>query len=92
MPLLQVRDCPDDLYSSLSVRAKEQNRSIAQQTVFILKETFALQEDAKRINRSKALNALDALNLEMPLSAPSAVSLIRSERDSSPAFIPEPLK
>ena len=37
MPLLQVRDFPQDLYELLSRRAEEENRSITQQTIYMLK-------------------------------------------------------
>lgn len=38
MPALQVRDFPDDLYAELKSCAAEEDRSISQQTVHILRE------------------------------------------------------
>ena len=38
MPALQVRDFPDDLYAELKRCAAEEDRSISQQTVHILRE------------------------------------------------------
>ena len=38
MPALQVKDFPDDIYEQLRVVAAEENRSISQQTLVIIKE------------------------------------------------------
>lgn len=38
MPPLQVKDCPEDVYERLRACAKEENRSISQQTLTILQE------------------------------------------------------
>ena len=38
MPLLQVRDMPEDLYEKLADTAEQDNRSIAQETVGMLKK------------------------------------------------------
>jgi len=35
MPLLQVRDCPEDIYRKITQFAKQQNRTIAQQVVVL---------------------------------------------------------
>lgn len=53
MALLQVRDMPDDLYETLSRVAAAENRSIAQQTIVLLKKS--LQYDQKRKARRKQL-------------------------------------
>ena len=36
MPLLQVRDIPEDLYEKLAKVAQMENRSIAQETIVLL--------------------------------------------------------
>ncbi|MDR0499944.1 MAG: hypothetical protein LBG97_01670 [Coriobacteriales bacterium] len=38
MPALQVRDFPQELYSSLRERAKQEHRSISQQTIIAVRE------------------------------------------------------
>lgn len=38
MPALQVRDFPDDLYEQLKERAREEHRSIAQQTIVCVED------------------------------------------------------
>jgi len=42
MPILQVRDLPEDLYIKLNMIANEENRSIAQQAIMLLKESMSL--------------------------------------------------
>ena len=53
MPTLQVRDLPDDIYIKLNMIANEENRSIAQQTIVLLKESLGLHINNKL--RRKAL-------------------------------------
>ncbi|WP_461247530.1 ribbon-helix-helix domain-containing protein [Treponema sp. R6D11] len=38
MPLLQVRDFPGDVYEQIKFEAKRQHRTIAQQTVVLIKD------------------------------------------------------
>ena len=47
MPVLQVKDCPVDVYERLRVCASEENRSISQQALTIIEEFLDLREDAK---------------------------------------------
>ena len=53
MPTLQVRDLPEDLYIKLSMIPSEQNRSIAPQTIVLLRESLLLHSNNKL--RRKAL-------------------------------------
>ena len=53
MPTLQVRDLPEDIYVKLSMIAAEENRSIAQQTIALLRESLGLHKNNKL--RRKAL-------------------------------------
>ena len=43
MPSLQIRDVPDDVYEALALRARCENRSLAQQTVAELRRMPELQ-------------------------------------------------
>jgi hypothetical protein len=38
MPLLQVRDFPADIYEEIKFKAKSQHRTIAQQTIVLIKD------------------------------------------------------
>lgn len=79
--ILQVRDVPDELYESLSIVAKKENRSISQETIVLLKQALQLKEE--RILKRKALleelssfkNSLKNINL------PDPATLIREDRD-----------
>jgi len=80
MPLLQVRDFPDDLYDTLSQTAKNDNRSIAQETIVLLRRALAQQEG--RIARRKAvLKEIHEVTLQSSDSFPEPGELIREDRD-----------
>ena len=44
MALLQVRNCPDDIYEKLAQMAKRDNRSITQETICILGRAVGAEE------------------------------------------------
>ena len=80
MPLLQVRDIPEDLYDELSKVAKQDNRSIAQETIVLLRS--ALKLDTERIKRRKSLiDEARALNIDSADTLPDPVDLIREDRE-----------
>lgn len=80
MPLLQVRDIPEDLYEKLARTAEADNRSIAQETIVLLRKALNLKEE--RITRRKKLfeeikkSRLPNVNL-----FPTAEDLIREDRE-----------
>jgi hypothetical protein len=51
MPLLQVRDFPDDIYAEISYIACKQNRTIAQEVVTLLKK--GLEEETTNRERRR---------------------------------------
>ena len=53
MPLLQVRDIPEDLYEKLAKVAQMENRSIAQETIVLLRS--ALDQKDERLARRKRI-------------------------------------
>ena len=80
MALLQVRDMPDDLYETLSKVAAADNRSIAQQTIVLLKKS--LQYDQKRkARRKQVIKEIKALEIQNADTFPNPADLIREERD-----------
>jgi len=80
MPLLQVRDIPEDLYNELSKVAKQDNRSIAQETIVLLRS--ALKLDTERVKRRKELLAeAKAMNIDNADKLPDPVDLIREDRE-----------
>lgn len=96
MPLLQTRDCPQELYDKLRAYAQEQRRTIAQQNIVILEEFF--QRDglasASRAQRStqwderirRKRDAFDRIDKMGPAGIssgfPDAASLVREDRHS----------
>ena len=52
MPLLQVRDFPEDLYEKLARIAETDHRSIAQETIVLLRDILGQKQEriAKRRN------------------------------------------
>lgn len=80
MPLLQVRDCPEDLYKTIAHYAKRQNRTIAQQVISILE--IGLKLDKPNSERRKML--LDKINsreVKKEVLNIDDVALIREDRD-----------
>jgi len=80
MPLLQVRDVPEDLYERLSQIAEQDNRSITQETIVLLKKALNYKES--RISRRKRIlseirnDVIDESN-----NFPDPAILIREDRE-----------
>jgi hypothetical protein len=84
MALLQVRDFPDDLYAKLGELAKQERRSIAQQTVVIVRDTLrdrSIPDVDNRARRREALARLDELSKHVRPNHLDPVALIREDRD-----------
>lgn len=80
MPLLQVRDCPEDIYKKIKYYAKCQNRTIAQQVVVVLEKGLGL--DVPNIERRKKLLAtIQSRNIVKKALSIDDVALIREDRD-----------
>lgn len=83
MPLLQVRDFPEDLYRALEARAKEERRSISQQTIVLLDNELG-SDSSNKARRKKILNELESFHDAHPhitSNLPSAAELIREDRE-----------
>jgi hypothetical protein len=80
MPLLQVRDFPGDVYEQLSFEARRLNRTIAQQTIVIIKkglgETMSNKERRKLI-----LDKIQARTVPEEAKKLDALSLIHEMRE-----------
>ena len=94
MPLLQVRDFPEELYSQLKIAAKAANRSLTQQTVVVMREylsgkqtgesTADTKREAGKVRRREAFAAIERFNQENPgifKDSADPVDLIRNDRD-----------
>lgn len=81
MAILQVRDVPDELYENLSAIAKIENRSISQETIFLLKNALKLKSE-RLARRKSILSEIDLLNLPTKsIEIPNPADLIREDRD-----------
>jgi len=80
MPLLQVRDCPEDIYKKICIWAKKQNRTIAQQVISILEKGLELEQP--NIERRKALlDRIKAREINKEVNSIDDVALIREDRN-----------
>jgi len=80
MPLLQVRDMPEDLYEQLSQIAEQDNRSITQETIVLLKKALNYKES--RISRRKRV--LSEIRNDVIVDSnnfPDPAVLIREDRE-----------
>ena len=80
MPLLQVRDFPADVYEEIKYEAKQQNRTIAQQTIVLIKkglgEEISNQERVRRI-----LERINKNDVPDEVKAIDHVKWIREDRN-----------
>ena len=80
MPALQVRDIPQDIYDGLVKLAKEENRSLAQETVVLLR--LALKNSEERMTRRKrVLLEIAELDMEPDPAMPDPAKLVREDRE-----------
>ena len=80
MPLLQVRDCPEDIYRKIAMSAKRQNRTIAQQTVVLLEKGLG-QEGPNTERRRQLLEKINNREIPAHVKKIDAVALIREDRN-----------
>ncbi|MGA2545199.1 MAG: hypothetical protein ABSF43_01520 [Rectinemataceae bacterium] len=80
MPLLQVRDCPEDIYKEIALIAKKQNRTIAQQIVVFLEKALG-QEQSNGARRAQLLEKINGRQIPADVKKIDAVTLIREDRD-----------
>ena len=79
MPTLQVRDLPEDIYVKLNMIATEENRSIAQQTIVLLRESLGLHKNNK-LRRKALLKKLSKEKFPETKNI-DVVQLIREDRN-----------
>lgn len=80
MPLLQVRDCPEDLYKKISMHARRQNRTIAQQIIVILEKGLG-QEISNAERRRQVLDKINIREVPDTVAIIDDVAQIRQDRD-----------
>jgi hypothetical protein len=80
MPLLQVRDFPADIYDEISYEAKQQNRTIAQQTIVLIKKGLG-EEISNQERRRRLLEKIRNRDVPESVKAIDPVKWIREDRD-----------
>jgi plasmid stability protein len=80
MPLLQVRDFPGDLYDELSCRAREENRSVPQETIVLLRATLNVKEE-RRVRRENAARRIEAYGTSETKEFSDPALWIREDRE-----------
>lgn len=79
MYTLQVRGLPEDIYKKLSMIAKEEHRSLAQQTIVLLRESLELPRN-NRLRRKALLEKIERAPYRN-VSHIDVVKLIRKDRE-----------
>ena len=80
MALLQVRSFPDDVYEELNMLARKEQRSVAQQTIVLIRSALGRQEQRKTLRQELLKDLLE----EPPTISgdfPSPADLIREDRE-----------
>ena len=80
MPLLQVRDFPADIYEEISFEAKRQNRTIAQQTIVLIKKGLG-EEISNKERRRRLLEKIKNRDIPEEVKAVDVVKWIREDRN-----------
>jgi hypothetical protein len=80
MPLLQVRDCPEDIYKKISHDAKKQNRTIAQQVLVVIERGLG-QERPNIERRKELLDRIEARTISERANEIDDVKILREDRD-----------
>jgi hypothetical protein len=86
MPLLQVRDFPDDIYAEISYIARKQNRTIAQEIITLLKKGLE-EETTNRERRRLTFERIKAREVPPEAREIDSAALIREMREERTAQI-----
>ena len=79
MPILHVRNVPDDLYQRIQERARQENRSISAEVIGLLQ--YALAETER--SQAEILAGVRRRRFFRPadVGAPDSVALLREDRE-----------
>ena len=80
MPLLQVRDFPADIYEEIAFEAKRQNRTIAQQTIVLIKKGLG-EEISNQERLRRVLERINSRVIPDEVKAIDHVKWIREDRN-----------
>jgi plasmid stability protein len=80
MPLLQVRNFPEDIYEQIKIEAESEHRTIAQQTIVLIKKSLSLEESNIE-RRRKLIEKCNARIIPEAAKAIDDAALIREDRE-----------
>ncbi|TXT50186.1 MAG: hypothetical protein FD137_441 [Spirochaetes bacterium] len=80
MPLLQIRDCPEDIYKKIAHAAKNKKRTIAQQAVTLLEKSLG-QEQTNTARRKDLLKKIKEREIPDYVKEAPADAWIREDRE-----------
>ena len=81
MPLLQLRESPEDIYKKILYVTKNENRTIAQQVVVLLEKELG-QPESNRERRKRLIEKLETREISSEIKKIDPVFLIRDDRDN----------
>lgn len=80
MPLIQVRNCPEDLYEKIAFYARQQNRTIAQQILVFLEKGLD-QEQPNAQRRQKLLEKIQRRSLPEKVNEIDDLAVLDADRN-----------
>ena len=80
MPLLQVTECPEDIYKKIANSAQKQKRTISQQVILLLEKCLG-REESNLERRKNLLTKIKSRKISDEIKALDAAALIREDRD-----------
>jgi hypothetical protein len=80
MPLLQVRDFPEDIYKKISIVAEKEHRTIAQQTIVLIERSLG-QEESNKKRRQQLIEKCKTRIIPNEAKAIDVNKLIREDRE-----------
>ena len=89
MALLQVRDFPQSLYTMLTALAQSENRSITQQTTYMLGQALNANQNQNVFRRKQVLQSLGGIQFNENNEKISSdyTSIIRESRDREDGYL-----
>ena len=79
MPTIQIRNIPNDIYVQIQYLAEKEQRSIAEQTIILLKESLNNSNSNKNKRRIILKKMEDLAIADVQLPAP--ITLLRDDRE-----------
>jgi antitoxin FitA len=79
MPILQIRDVPDDVYQAVAAAAQAEHRSLSQQAIVALRSALGVGAKSQSAGIVQQLRFSER---RLPVSVVSPEALQREERDS----------